>query len=526
VISIVVPARNAAATITECIRALMGQSTTLEYQIIIVDDHSSDDTVALARHFPAVVLHSQAAGAAAARNTGLAAAAGKIVCFTDADCAPEPGWLEALVAPLADKSVAGAKGVYRTSQRSLVARFVQQEYEDKYRRLARSETINFVDTYSAAYRREILLENGGFDSEFSIVEDQELSFRLASRGYAMIFAPQAAVFHSHPATIARYATKKFRIGYWKAQVVRRFPGRAASDSHTPQVMKLQMALVALAWLALPVAFLWSDAGALATLALALFLLSTLPFMARTLFADPLVAILSPLLLFVRATALTLGFAAGTLYPKSFGSKGMTAIGGNTYLAKRLIDLLAGATGVGALALLLPFLAIAIKLDSEGPVLFRQKRIGHEGRSFTLWKLRSMYADPAETQESEGENSARFPLEPKPENDPRVTSVGRFLRRWSIDELPQLYNVLIGDMSLVGPRPEVPEVVANYTNRQRRRLSAKPGLTGPMQVGGRADLSLDERIALEIDYIEGHSLGRDFKLILKTIPAILRGRGAR
>jgi len=116
--------------------------------------------------------------------------------------------------------------------------------------------------------------------------------------------------------------------------------------------------------------------------------------------------------------------------------------------------------------------------------------------------------------------------PKPLDDPRLTRSGRFLRRWSLDELPQFWNVLKGEMSLVGPRPEETCYVAQYNDYQRRRLAVKPGLTGPMQVHGRGDLSLDERVRLDLDYIENYSLGLDLALLLQTVPTVLRGQGAR
>ena len=118
------------------------------------------------------------------------------------------------------------------------------------------------------------------------------------------------------------------------------------------------------------------------------------------------------------------------------------------------------------------------------------------------------------------------MQVKAAHDPRLTRVGKFLRRWSLDELPQFWNVLKGEMSLVGPRPEETRFVANYNDWQRRRLSVKPGITGPMQVSGRADLPLDTRVDLELQYIENYSLARDLTLLLRTIPAVIRGTGAR
>src|SRR5215212_4972938 len=177
VASVIVPAHNAAATLPACLDALLGQALppgSGPLEIIVVDDGSHDATPALvARYAPAVRLIRQAhAGAAAARNTGLAAAQAPLVLFTDADCAPWPTWAATLIAGLQDP-VVGVKGAYRTRQRALVARFVQLEYQDKYDRMAREPQIDFIDTYAAGYRRDIIVGLGGFNPAIRYVEDQE-----------------------------------------------------------------------------------------------------------------------------------------------------------------------------------------------------------------------------------------------------------------------------------------------------------------------------------------------------------------
>src|SRR5690606_35810330 len=140
--------------------------------------------------------------------------------------------LEQILQPFSSPEVAGCKGIYATNQRSVVARFVQIEYEDKYDLLHGQRYIDSIDTYSAAYRRDVLAANNGFDESFPYLEDQELSFRLATRGYRMVFQPEAVVYHRHAADALDYFRKKFIIGFWKAQVVRRFPERGVRDSHT------------------------------------------------------------------------------------------------------------------------------------------------------------------------------------------------------------------------------------------------------------------------------------------------------
>jgi lipopolysaccharide/colanic/teichoic acid biosynthesis glycosyltransferase len=171
--------------------------------------------------------------------------------------------------------------------------------------------------------------------------------------------------------------------------------------------------------------------------------------------------------------------------------------------------------------------VAIKLDSPGPVFFGQMRVGENGRRFRIFKLRSMVRD-AERQLDALVDLGTLGDEPafKLADDPRITRVGRILRRTSLDEVPQFYNVLRGDMSLVGPRPEEERVVQLYTDYHRQRLAVKPGLTGPMQVSGRGNLSFSERLQLELEYIEHYSLRRDLEILLRTVPVLLHGKGAR
>ncbi|MDR3710337.1 MAG: sugar transferase [Capsulimonadaceae bacterium] len=195
------------------------------------------------------------------------------------------------------------------------------------------------------------------------------------------------------------------------------------------------------------------------------------------------------------------------------------------LAIRALDL---ALVVCGLIVLLPvFLAIAmaIKLDSPGPVLFVQKRVGRDGRIFNCFKFRSMRTDAeALRKRLEQQNERSGPVF-KMRNDPRVTGVGRFLRRSSLDELPQLLNVLFGDMSLVGPRPAIPSEVAQYTDHQVGRLAVVPGLTGLWQVSGRASLSFESMIELDLLYVQQRCLWTNIRILALTIPAVVSGRGA-
>ncbi len=194
--------------------------------------------------------------------------------------------------------------------------------------------------------------------------------------------------------------------------------------------------------------------------------------------------------------------------------------------RRTLELVMAGLLLLVLSPLLVAIAIAIKLDSPGPVLFRQLRCGLHGRPFTFLKFRSMRVDAEALKKHLAPYNEMDGPAFKMTNDPRVTPLGRFLRRTSLDELPQLWNIIRGDMSVVGPRPAVLEEVRQYEPWQRRRLSMKPGLTCLWQVNGRNELTFDEWMRLDLEYIDNWSLWLDVKIALKTIPAVLLGRGAR
>jgi exopolysaccharide biosynthesis polyprenyl glycosylphosphotransferase len=195
------------------------------------------------------------------------------------------------------------------------------------------------------------------------------------------------------------------------------------------------------------------------------------------------------------------------------------------VVKRIIDVIVAFCGLVLAAPVLLVAAIAVKLDSPGPVLYRQPRLGKDGRPFVMLKLRSMTQDATQLQAALAHaNEAIGPVF-KIRSDPRITRVGRFIRKTSIDELPQLWHVLLGDMSLVGPRPPIPEEVARYEPWQRERLAVKPGLTCTWQVSGRSDIPFERWVQMDIDYIRHRNLWLDLKILLQTIPAVLSGRGA-
>jgi len=193
--------------------------------------------------------------------------------------------------------------------------------------------------------------------------------------------------------------------------------------------------------------------------------------------------------------------------------------------KRVFDVAVGSVALIVVSPVMLIAAVAIKLDTPGPVIFRQKRVGKWGKPFDCYKFRSMYVD-AEARKSElaAMNEADQVVF-KIKRDPRITRVGYLVRKLSIDELPQLVNVLKGDMSLVGPRPPVPYEVERYSYEHLQRLDAVPGITGLQQVSGRSDLSFRRWIELDLQYINEQTLWSDIRILIKTIPAVISGKGA-
>ena len=194
--------------------------------------------------------------------------------------------------------------------------------------------------------------------------------------------------------------------------------------------------------------------------------------------------------------------------------------------KRFMDIVLAIFAIIAGSPVFLLTALLVKLTSPGPIIFSQVRVGKHGRHFKFYKFRSMYID-AEARKAElmKLNESGDGVIFKMKRDPRITPIGRFIRKFSIDELPQLFNVLLGDMSLVGPRPPLPSEVRTYTLEARKRLNITPGITCIWQVSGRSELPFSKQIALDKEYIASRSAWKDFLILLKTIPAILTGRGA-
>ena len=199
--------------------------------------------------------------------------------------------------------------------------------------------------------------------------------------------------------------------------------------------------------------------------------------------------------------------------------------GGTKIIKRSLDMLGALIGLIILSPILGITALLIKLEDGGPIFFVSDRAGKWGKTFKMYKFRSMISTAEQMKEDLLEQNETGGVIFKIKQDPRITKVGRVIRKSSIDELPQLFNVLKGDMSLVGPRPHPPKEVELYNLNDRRRLDVTPGLTCSWQVGGRSEIDFAHQVNLDVQYIESQSLWLDLKLLLKTIPAVMTGRGA-
>ncbi len=779
-VSVIIPAYNEVEHINACLSALSEQSFPADkYEVIVVDDGSTDGTTEMVKQFSWVKLICQDnQGPAAARNNGVKISKGRVILFTDADCQPDFHWVEQLSKPILEGQAIGVKGIYRTHQDQLAARFAQIEFEDRYDLLKRRDNIDFVDSHSAGFDKEAYLSVGGFDPHFPVAnnEDVDLSYKLSNKGYRMVFNPKAIVYHQHPSTLKEYLRVKFLRAYWRLMVYKRYPSKVLQDSYTPQTLKLQILLAFIALIALALSILSSFWFKVFLFSAAIFLLSTIPLVIKALKRDPKVALVAPGFIFLRSVVFAVGVAAGTLsrskedllFPtlliladivscaiSYFGAYWMrsvllviffqdqlppfehplkvyvilfpfvmafwltifafmhlytsgrsmsrlieylqvikacslvtlTVVTGSFlikfefsrpmivlfwfnsmvitnifrhfirnlqqnmlqkgYNAIRAVILGAGETGkvvynqmvketalgyhiVGfvddgcqkdsevlpgvkilgstdelldvirsnaidevliakpalphkeilnivvsceearvsfkivsdlfdiitsnitleragnipvvdlasrkfgffrkavkrfmdiiislvLLLLSLPFwliIAYLIKRDSPGPVFFIHTRIGYKGKPFRIIKFRTMTVDCDPYQDA-----------PNDKCDSRITQFGAYLRRTSLDELPQLINVLKGDMSLVGPRPEMPQIVEKYDKWQLKRLEVKPGVTGLWQILGRKERPLADNLQYDFYYIKNQSILLDIIILLKTIPMVILGKGA-
>lgn len=317
--SVVVPVLNSGASLEKLLQCLQQQDCQHPFEVIVVDDGSSEDLQAVISRFRKnlslkFLRHEANRGPAAARNSGIKKAIGEIVVFTDADCRPQTDWLEKMLAPFADQEITGVKGAYACDQTDTWAQLAQLEFEERYDLLESQPEIDFIDTYSGAYRRRDLLKVDGFAEEFIENEDVDLAFRVKKLGGRFVFARAAQVFHQHREGWLNYARLKFGRGFWRMKVYGRHPEKAVQDSYTPLTLKLQLLLVLLVPLSLfkeKRRFWWKT----------LWLFSCLPLL-RLAFAKKMqLVLLIPLFCLVRAIALMAGMAKGFIAELSADKKG-------------------------------------------------------------------------------------------------------------------------------------------------------------------------------------------------------------
>lgn len=291
-VSVIIPTYNDSEDIIACLEALADQDFPKnEFEVIVVDDGSTDNTKQIIEAFKEEIpnlnyQYQRNQGPATARNYGARIAQGDVILFTDADCEPFKNWISEMTTPFFEKgsNVVGVKGAYKTKQKSIIAKFAQAEFEDRYRKMLNSTNIDFVDTYSAGFKKEVFLSLNGFDTSFPVAnnEDVEFSYRMAAKGHKMVFNPNAIVYHQHPDTFFKYLRIKFGRAYWRMAVYKSFPDKMKSDSYTPQMLKLQIGLSFLLVFFLFINFKFNTFYKTSAVITAIFLISTIPFVVSVL----------------------------------------------------------------------------------------------------------------------------------------------------------------------------------------------------------------------------------------------------
>jgi glycosyltransferase involved in cell wall biosynthesis len=313
-VSIIIPAYNAEKTIKECLSSFINQSISRnKYEIIVVDDGSKDRTCEIAKKYKVNVISQKNGGPAVARNRGAREAQGDILIFTDADCIADKDFIEKMIKPFSDSEVVGVQGCYKSKQRKIIAKFIQIEIEKRHRLMEKKRFIDFIGTYAAAYKRDIFLKMGGFDTSFPMAsgEDIDFSYRLSENHYKMVFEPNAFVYHEHPDTLKSYLKMKFWRAYWRVRCYEKNRVKALKDTYTGQTIKIQMFLVLLMTVLLLLSPLIKGRTLYGLLfVFVVFALTTLPFTVFTFKRNARVALVSPALIFLRALCCLYGMGMG------------------------------------------------------------------------------------------------------------------------------------------------------------------------------------------------------------------------
>jgi len=314
VISVLIPVYNGEKTIGKCIESLQKQTKKPD-EIIVVDDGSTDKTKDIVeKHKGVKLLKQDHKGPAAARNLGARKAKGDVLLFTDADCVADKKWVSEMTKPFRNKEIIGVQGRYKTFQNGVIPKFVQLEIEDRYDRMKKREHIDFIGSYSAAYRKDAFLEAGGFNESFSMAsgEDPELSFKLSRSGHKMLFRDSAIVYHEHVNSLGAYLKQKFWRAYWRVLLYRRHPSKIKGESYTPQTLKFKILFLYLFGSALLASPFIAYMTYVSLLFLLLLIITTLPLSCKIFRQEKGIGLIAPVILILRTFVFSMGLIYGVI----------------------------------------------------------------------------------------------------------------------------------------------------------------------------------------------------------------------
>ena len=513
-LSVVIVNYNGGPLLRDCLSRLVA-AVPPETEIFVVDNASRDGSARATENFPAVRLirNVRNVGYGVANNQALRVAQGEFILFLNPDALVAPDAISIGLAYLRanpDVGILGARILlpdgrldpparrsFKTPATYLYKTVGLSRAFPRHRRFGRyylsyldEREMADVDSVVGAFMllpHTLIDQIGGFDERFFLYcEDEDLCWRARQADWRVVYHPGVVVEHHKGSSTGQRPVRtvwhfhRSLVLYHRKNIAPRYPMFVNAAVYAGIAAGLTVGVVRIA----------------ATSA------------ARSRQVQPQ----------AMTTALS-SPADDTIRVRPRRSSAERA-------AKRLLDVVASATLLVVLSPLLAAIALAVKLDDGGPVLYRWRVVGRDGRPFTGYKFRSMVTDADELKAAlEGANEMSGPVF-KMRGDPRITRVGRILRRYSLDELPQLWSVLVGEMSLVGPRPPLQSEYARFSERQRAKLAVKPGITCLWQVAGRNDITdFEDWLRLDLEYIERWSLGLDLQILVRTVPAVLSGRGA-
>jgi glycosyltransferase involved in cell wall biosynthesis len=315
-VSVIIPVYNSEKTLPTTIQSILTQKTSKSFELIIVDDESTDKTREVAEQFGNKIklLTQKKFGPAKARNLGAKNAKSKILLFIDADCVASRKWLEEMIKPFKNKEIAGVQGAYKSKQPELSAKFSQIEIEDRYDLLKEAESLDWIGSYSAGYRKKDFIEAMGFDESFPIAsgEDPALSFKMNLMQKKIVFNPEAIVYHMHPKKFSEYFIKKFFRAFYRVILYKKFPKKAVKDSYTPQIMKIRIALIGMLALTLIAGTQFNLFNFLSFLLIMLIIISTIPFSVKAFEKDKEIGLMSPVILITRDAVFLIGLIFGII----------------------------------------------------------------------------------------------------------------------------------------------------------------------------------------------------------------------